>query len=103
MNDNLFFPDWREKVTYGDKGPQIQVLSENDKVKVLVSGLGAGAKIASHPEGEGVYYFLEGRGWMIVDEERFPVREGAIVIVPAGSSRGVEAETRMAFLATRVV
>ncbi|HSJ57625.1 MAG TPA: cupin domain-containing protein, partial [Anaerolineae bacterium] len=99
MSEKLFFPNWRENVVYGEKGPQLQVLSDNGRTKVLVSGLGAGARIASHPEGEGVYYILEGRGWMIVDEERFPVEAGAIVIVPDGSSRGLEAETPLAFLA----
>ena len=49
-----------------------------------------------------MYHFLEGCGWMIVDDERLPVGPGATVVMPAGTVRGIEAETRLAFLATRI-
>ncbi len=39
---------------------------------------------------------------MTVDEERFAIEAGATVITPDGAVRGIEAETRLAFLATRV-
>ena len=94
--------DWKEKVVYSAEGPQPQVLLEDDKVKVVIGGLQAGQKIPVHPAGLGVYHFLEGTGWMIVDDERFAVSPGATVIAPAGAQRGIEAETRLAFLATPV-
>ena len=97
-----FNPDWREKVVYSAEGPQPQILLENEKVKVLIAGLEPGQRIPPHPETLGVYHFLEGTGWMIVDGERLPVEPGATVITPVGASRGVEAGTRLAFLATRV-
>jgi mannose-6-phosphate isomerase-like protein (cupin superfamily) len=78
------------------------VLLETDQIKVVVAGLEAGRKIPLHPESQGVYHFLEGTGWMIVDGERLPVGPGATVLVPPGSTRGIEAETRLAFLAVRV-
>ena len=102
MSQKLLYPDWREKVVYGEKGPKHEILSETDRVRVLIGGIQAGQIIPSHPEGEGVYYFLEGRAWMTVDGERFAVGPGAIVLVPAGSKRGIAAETQLAFLATRV-
>lgn len=102
MNQNVLFPDWREKVVYGENGPKHQVLKETDKIKVLVGGLRAGQRIPVHPEGESVYYFLEGSGTMTADGERFDVGPGAIVLVPAGGKRGLEAETQLAFLATRI-
>src|ERR1035437_9009721 len=43
-----------------------------------------------------------GRGSMFVDDERFDLAAGATVIAPRGSRRGIEAETRLAFLAIRV-
>jgi len=102
MNQKLLYPDWREKVVYADGGPQPQILAETDKAKVVVGGLQAGQAIPPHPESMGVYHFLEGRGWMTVNGERFAVGPGATVIVPANGERGIEAETRLAFLATRV-
>ncbi len=96
------FPDWKEKVAFSAEGPRPQVLEENDRVKVVFAGLEPGQKIPEHPENLGVYYFLEGQGWMIVDGERIAVKQGAIVIVPQGAKRGMEAETRLAFIATRV-
>ena len=39
---------------------------------------------------------------MFVDDERFDLAPGATVIARRGSRRGIEAETRLAFLAVRV-
>ena len=102
MTQTMLYPDWKEKVVYSMQGPQPQVLVETDKLKVLVAGLEAGQKIPQHPESLGMYYFLEGTGWIIVNGERLAVAPGAIVIVPEGTARGIDAETRLAFLAARV-
>lgn len=98
----LVYPDWKTKVVYSAAGPQPQVLVENEKTKVIVAGLMAGQKIPVHPESFGVYYFLEGVGTMIVDGERLAIAPGVIIITPAGAQRGMEADTALAFLATRV-
>ena len=98
----LVYPDWKAKVVYSTSGPQPQVLVENEKTKVIVAGLMAGQKIPVHPESLGVYYFLEGVGTMIVDGERLAIAPGVIIITPAGAQRGIEADTALAFLATRV-
>lgn len=102
MFKTLLVPDWREKVVYSAEGPRPQVLLETDSIKVVVAGLEAGVKIPPHPEKQGVYHFLEGTGWMIVDGERLSVAAGATVLVPPGATRSVEAETRLSFLAVRV-
>ena len=94
--------NWKEKVVYSAAGPQPQILLENEKLKVLIAGLEPGQVIPPHPESWAVYHFLDGTGWMRVDGERFAVGPGATVITPAGTARGIEAETRLAFLATRV-
>lgn len=96
------FPNWKEKVVFSTEGPAPQVLEETEKIKVIIAGLEAGQKIPEHPEALGVYHFLEGTGWMVVDGERFEVAPGATVITPDGASRGMEARTRLSFLATRV-
>ena len=95
------YPNWRETIVFSPAGPQPQVLAENEKLKVIVAGLEPGQKIPQHPEGLAMYHFLEGAGWMNVDSERFAVGPGATVITPAGASRGIEAETQLAFLAAR--
>ena len=97
----MLYPDWQAKVVYSPNGPQPQVLTDAEHLKVIVAGLQPGQRIPAHPEAAAVYHFLEGTGWMQVDGERFAVRPGSIVITPAGARRGVEAETQLAFLAAR--
>ncbi|MAU12916.1 MAG: hypothetical protein CL607_24055 [Anaerolineaceae bacterium] len=99
---SIFYPNWQEKVVFSTEGPQPQILVENEKLKVIIAGLEAGQKIPSHPEALAVYHFLEGTGWMTVDDEQHLVSSGAIVITPAGAKRGIEAETRLVFVATRI-
>ena len=97
-----YFPSTQEKAVFSPDGPQPQVLFMQGEVKVLVGGLEAGQKIPAHPEGLAVYYFLEGRGWMLVDGERLAVGPGCTVITLEGAARGMEAETRLTFLASRI-
>ena len=96
MIKTTLYPDWKETVVYGADGPEPQILMVDDKVKVILAGLKPGQKIPSHAEAQAMYHFLEGTGWIIVDGE------GATVVMPAGSVRGIEAETQLAFLATRI-
>jgi len=102
MTQTTLYPNWRDKVIYSDEGPQPQPLMADEKVKVIVAGLEPGQKIPEHAEATAMYYILEGSGWLIADDERLPVSAGAIVVMPEGTVRGMEAETRLAFLATRV-
>ncbi len=102
MTQATLYADWREKVIYSAEGPQPQPLMADEKVKIIVAGLEPGQKIPPHPEAAAMYHFLEGSGWMLVDGERLAVTQGATVVMPAGTVRGVEAETRLAFLATRI-
>lgn len=95
-------PDWKEKVVYATGGPQPQIVLEEARYKVILAGLEPGQRIPSHPEAAAVYHFLEGNGWMQVNDERKAVGPGSTVITAQGASRGVEAETRLAFLAVRI-
>ena len=96
-------PDWQQKVVYGADGPQPTILTEDDRVRVLIAGLKPGQRIPEHAEGTSVYHFLAGCGWMIVNGERLAVAAGTTIVMPAGTVRGMEAETQLAFLATRIV
>ncbi|MCA9866090.1 MAG: cupin domain-containing protein [Anaerolineae bacterium] len=102
MSEVKYLPDWQEQITYGETGPQPSVLMVDDKIKVLMAGLQPGQRIPEHPEAASVYYFLTGSGWMIVNGERLRVTAGTTIIMPAGTARGLEAETQIAFLATRI-
>lgn len=42
-----------------------------------------------------VFVVMRGRGVMVAGDRRFPIKEGDVVIVPAGTKRGVLAETDM--------
>ncbi|MCC6896871.1 MAG: 4Fe-4S binding protein [Anaerolineae bacterium] len=99
---SMFYPDWQEKVVFSPEGPQPQILTENEKLKVIIAGLEVGQKIPLHPDALAVYHFLEGTGWMIVDDKRYAVSPGATVITPEGAVRGAEAETRLVLIAARI-
>lgn len=102
LMQSLFYPNWHEKAVFSSDSPKPQILAENEKVKVIIGSLEAGQKIPSHPEAQAVYHFLEGKGWMTVDGERYAVHTGATVITTEGATRGVEADTRLVFLAVRI-
>ncbi|MFQ5418728.1 MAG: hypothetical protein ACE5EY_00045 [Anaerolineae bacterium] len=102
MNQPTLYPDWKEKVVYSSEGPQPQVLMVNNKVKIIVAGLEPGQIIPEHAEATAMYHFLEGNGWMLVDGRRMAVGSGATVVMPVGTVRGMEAETRLAFLVARI-
>lgn len=101
MTKATTFPSWRDTVIFAPEGPQPQILMDNDRVKIIMAGLEPGQKIPEHAENSAMYHFLEGSGWMIVDDERIPVQPGVTIVMPDGAVRGLEAETRLAFLATR--
>lgn len=94
--------NWREKIIFSPNGPQPFVLVENERIKSVLVGLEPGQVLPLHPGPDGVYQFLEGAGWMLVDEQRLRVQAGSLVVVPDGAKRGVEAETRLAFVGVRL-
>jgi quercetin dioxygenase-like cupin family protein len=101
MNHTLLCADWREQVVFAQDGPKPQKLLETTTFRAVLVGLEAGQRIPPHPAPASAYYVLEGTGWMIVDGERLAMRPGTIISMPDGAVRGVEAETRLAFLGTQ--
>ncbi len=97
-----YFPNPQDKAVFSAEGPQPQELFSQGQVKVIVAGLEAGQQIPVHPEGLGVFHFLEGMGTMTVDGERLPVKPGTVVIAGQGAPRGIEAGTRVKFMAVRI-
>ena len=103
MTEKTYYPDWKELVVYAEQGMQPTVLIETETYKSVVAGMAAGNIIPAHAEGPAIFHFLEGSGFMQVEEDRFPVQVGASVVVPPGAKRGITAETRLAFMAVRVL
>ncbi len=97
-----YYPKPLEKVVFSPEGPQPQVLFMEGPVTIIGAGLEAGQKIPVHPEGLGLFQFLEGTGVMIVDGERLPVEPGTTVIAEHGAQRGMEAQTALKFIAVRI-
>lgn len=102
MIEPTVVPDLRKKVIYNNGGPQPAFLFENERIKVVAGGLQPGQRIPEHPEALAVYYIVSGKGQMTVDGEAITVGPGTTVITPAGSARGLVAESELYFLATRV-
>lgn len=99
----LLYPDLHAVVTFGPDGPQPQPLASSPKFKAVAVGLAPGQKIPLHPEdGSALFHIVEGTGWALVNDERLAVQPGATVIVPENGKRGMEATTRLIFLAVRI-
>ncbi len=98
----IFYADTKAQAAFGETGPQPRFLLDSEPFKVLVAGLEAGQQIPIHPESASMYHFLEGAGTMTVDDQVFSVGPGATVIALAGAKRGMQADTRLVFLAAKV-
>lgn len=102
MTERAYAPDWHDIVEYSHPGPKPAIIHDAPDLRVLVAGLEPGGRIPPHPGPQAVYHALEGEGFVFVDGVALPFREGAIVVAPAGSTRGIEAVTRLAFLGVRL-
>ena len=99
----IYYSDLKESVAFSEPGPNPQFLIDSEHFKVILAGLEPGQAIPSHPETLAIYYFLEGSGVMIVEDQEFPVAAGSAIITLAGASRGMRAHTRLIFLAAKSV
>lgn len=97
----IFYADTKAHADFDETGPQPQFLVDEANFKVVLGGLQPGQQIPVHPESLAVYHFLAGTGSMTVNEEQYPIKAGATVITPAGARRGMQAETRVIFLAAK--
>ncbi len=97
-----FYPKWQDQVVFSPEGPQPKLLEQNEQFRVVLAGLEPGQMLPVHPEAASVFHILEGKGWMTAGEERIEIQAGSIVILGDGTARGLEATTRLAFLAIRM-
>jgi quercetin dioxygenase-like cupin family protein len=97
----IYHADIKSLAVFAADGPRQQVLIDTPKLKAILVGLEAGQHIPVHPEQAALYHFLDGEGLMTVDEESYRVTPGVTVVAPEGSSRGMNARTRLVFLASK--
>jgi quercetin dioxygenase-like cupin family protein len=98
MTQPIHYSAWQETIQYGEAGPNPQKIIETDNFRTVMVGLKADQKVPIHPAPASTYYFLSGTGQMFVGDETFAIQAGAIVVVPDGATRGIHAETDLAFL-----
>ncbi len=98
---DIYFPAIKDRAVLAADGPKPQFLHDTAGFKVLVAGLEAGQQIPLHPDQAALYHFLEGEGLMTVGEETYRVAPGVTIIVPDGRPRGMNAKTRLIFLASK--
>ncbi|MEW6401260.1 MAG: cupin domain-containing protein [Chloroflexota bacterium] len=97
----IYFADTKSQAVFSAEGPKPQFLINMPNFKALVVGLEAGAQIPVHPGATAMYHFLEGEGLMTVGEEAFSIKAGVTIVVPSGERRGMNAKTRIVFLASK--
>ncbi len=102
MNERSYIPDWQDVVKYTAPGPSPHLLVDEPDLRVLVAGLEPGGRIPPHAERRAVYHALSGEGFLFLDGVALPFNGGALVVAPDGATRGIEAVTRLAFLAVRI-
>lgn len=54
-----------------------------------------GAKVHYHKVGTELYYVLEGKGSIILDDEEHPIRPGSMVHIPPGVLHGAKGRMRV--------
>jgi len=72
------------------KNDERYIVKDNTKLKNLVlssTELNPGKSTSGHTHKgqEEIYFFINGTGEMIVGDERFPVEEGDVVLIPDGA------------------
>src|SRR4051812_6738461 len=88
--------DYRSAASFQDGRFSPVSLGQTDRVKVVLTCFEPDQYIPVHSPGvDMTLVVLEGEGTIVAGDDEAEVGPGAIVIVPAGSARGVRAKTRL--------
>jgi quercetin dioxygenase-like cupin family protein len=91
----------QEKVQFNEQfRPQILCAAPDAKAPLIC--LEAGQEIPAHPSGTGIFYVLEGKGVLYLDDEEISVSKGSVVVAPEGSKRGIKGVERLVAVAVHV-
>ncbi|NKZ07092.1 cupin domain-containing protein [Actinomadura latina] len=88
-----------ELVEFSAESYRPKVLSATDLTRVMIVGMEDGQQIPLHTPGvELALAIMEGVGEVWIDDAPHPVAAGDIVVIPAGTTRGVRAKGRLVFM-----
>lgn len=91
----------KEKVQFNEQfRPQILCASPDAKVPMIC--LEPGQEIPPHPSGTGIFYVLEGKGIMYLDDEEINLSKGTVVVVPEGAKRGLKGVEKLVAVAVHI-
>lgn len=76
---------------------KIQEMFDSDKLSIAYVDVTADFKPHKHNEMEEVYYILEGRGTLIIEDERFTIEKDDIIPIPIGKFHSIELESSEPF------
>ncbi|MEU5993484.1 cupin domain-containing protein [Spirillospora sp. NPDC047418] len=86
-------------VEFSADGYRPKVLSATDLTRVMVVGMEDGQEIPLHTPGvELALAIMEGAGEVWIGDAPRPVAAGDLVVIPAGTTRGVRATGRLVFM-----
>lgn len=94
--------NWKDRVAFSDEGPVPQTVIDDGVTRVILGGLKQGQVIPVHPEEKAVFNILDGEGVMTINGTEHPVKQGSVIMVPAGTVRGLKAETQLVFMTVRI-
>jgi len=100
MKKATLYPKWTDVVEFGADAPVHKKLVDTPGYKSVIVGMEKAQSIPPHGAKAATYHFVQGSGRMIAGGEGFKVGPGATVVVPDGVPRGIEADTRLVFLAS---
>lgn len=93
--------DINDKVEFADEfRPRILKVADGFKVPLIC--MEPGQEIPPHPSGTGIFFIVSGAGVMTVDGEEVDVREGNMVFIDEGTSRGIRATERLTAFAVHI-
>ncbi len=91
----------RERIQFNEQfRPQILYASQDVKAPLIC--LEPGQEIPAHPSGTGIFYVLEGKGIMYLDDEEISLSKGKVVIAPEGAKRGIKGVERLVAVAVHI-
>jgi quercetin dioxygenase-like cupin family protein len=91
----------RERIQFSEQfRPQILYASPDAKAPLIC--LKQGQEIPAHPSGTGIFYVLDGKGVMYLEDEEISLSKDKIVIAPEGTRRGIKGEERLVVVAVHI-
>lgn len=91
----------KEKIQFNEQfRPQIVCMSPEVKAPLIC--MEADQEIPPHPSGTGIFYVLEGKGIMSLDDEEISLSKGTVVVAPEGAKRGLKGVEKLVAVAIHI-